>query len=133
MNKEEFEHLDKLAADALNEIGNEVFDRVDILKIGQLLRINKTFLDIARQLTRIADQGEKLLEPTTLEKLDRLNLFLKHAIKEDRQLAPDALVEAVKDMMSDSECYCPENVAYKGLCGFCRVQSALAAHEKAVR
>lgn len=51
MNKDDFERIDKLAAVALNEIGNEDFDRVDVLKIGQLLRINKTFIDVARQLT----------------------------------------------------------------------------------
>lgn len=85
MIKEDFEQLNKLAADALNEIANEDFDRADILKIGQLLRINKTFFDIARQLTRIADAQEQimLLIPATLHRTPAPDV------------STDALVEAV--------------------------------------
>lgn len=98
---------------------------------------------IARQLTRIADQGDKILNPSTLEKLDRLNLFLQYAFEEDAKkptpdVPTDALVEAVKAFCANEGISTPTLVSapqsFKVKTESLKIlYSALAAHEKAVR
>lgn len=36
-----------------------------------------------------------------------------------------ALIEATREFMADSECYCADNVATKGPCGYCKLRTAL--------
>lgn len=142
MNEKDFKQLDKLAADALNEIGNEDFDRVNMLKIGQLLRINKTFIDVVRQLT-IANEIAGMRGVNELRSQQGLAVAYPEGSFDnvfDKPTPPDALVEAGNKMADFIDTW-EDTLAGNQMtqedfdvdCGLPEWKAALAAHKKAVR
>lgn len=42
----------------------------------------------------------------------------------------NALLNVARECVISGECYCPENVAYKGPCGYCMAKAAISFTEK---